>query len=41
MKKGGLLLIMVFVVSAIAVGATTVVAVYKTKFKKKYITVCD
>lgn len=41
MKKCNKILLAIFVVSTIVVGAVAAIAVYKTKFKKKYITVCD
>ncbi len=41
MKKSSKILLAVFVISTIAVGAAAAIAAYKTKFQKKYITVCD
>jgi hypothetical protein len=41
MKKCNKVLLTVFMISAIAVGAAAAIAVLKSKFQKKYITVCD
>ena len=41
MKKCNKVVLTVFMISAIAVGAAAAIAVLKSKFQKKYITVCD
>ncbi len=41
MKKCNKILLAVFMISTFVVGVAATIAVYETKFKKKYITVCD
>lgn len=38
MKK---IILIIFVISSIAVGAAAAIAAYNSKFNKKYINVCD
>lgn len=41
MKKCSKIVLAVFVLSAVAVGAAAAIAAYKAEFHKKYITVCE